>query len=92
MKRFLLALAAVAGLLVLAGCTDTTGIIQALSQDPANNCVRVTSVYGVIEMARLNGTGSSVDCGAIKMTKDTASGTINIPVQLNPVQLKVMPQ
>jgi len=90
MKQLILALLAA---LLLAGCTDTTGIIQALSQDPANNCVRVTSVYGVIEMARLNGSGSSVDCGAIKMTKDTAPtpGTVNIPVQLNPVQLKVVP-
>jgi len=77
--------------LLLAGCTDTTGIIQALSQDPANNCVRVTSVYGVVEMARLNGDGSSVDCGAIKMTKAAPAGTMSIPVQLSPVQLKVVP-
>ena len=77
-------IAIVAAAILLAGCTDTAGILQALGQDPANNCVRVTSVYGVIEMARLNGPGSSVDCGAIKMTRElpTGTGTISVPVQL----------
>ncbi len=82
--------------LALTGCissADLPALVQALAQDPANNCVRVVSPYFSIEMARLAGSGSTQTCGALQMARDAASstGTVNVPVKVNVAPLTAVP-
>ena len=44
----------------LAGCTSTPRIIRELAKDPATAHFRVTTIYGTIEVTRVNATTNSM--------------------------------
>jgi hypothetical protein len=73
----------IAAVILCSGCTpDTATVIQAMGQDPANVCVRITTVYGTIEVSRLNAQASASQCGSLVMTRDAPQGTATVGVKV----------
>lgn len=77
MKTCLLAIA----LLLLPGCTSMSKVVEALGKDPATAHLRVTTIYGTIEVSRTNPQTNTIphsvsDTGAITVAAPAPTTTI----------------
>ena len=74
MKRKLSILSILALVLLAPGCSSTNKLVAALAKDPATLHLRITSIYGVIELTRTNPNSNTLAHavspeGALSVTK-----------------------
>lgn len=84
----LLSLFAIA--LALSGCTSTAKVIKALEKDRASFKLRVTTIYGNIDIQRVNpGAGHSASLSPDGLMKVEWLGNTNAPA---PIPVAILPQ
>lgn len=72
--------------LALSACsaTNIAELTKALANDPASVCVSVSSVYGVVKVARTNIGAGSVSCTQEGLTVKSDSATVGVPITVMP--------
>ncbi len=81
MRRLLSLIAVV---VLMAGCSTSAGMIEALGKDPATVCVQVTSIYGTMRLARTNIVSGNVTCNQEGLTVQSDAQRIGVPVLVVP--------
>lgn len=67
----------VALVFIVSGCSSTNKLVAALAKDPATLHLRITSIYGVIELTRTNPNSNTLAHavspeGSVTVTKSNA--------------------
>jgi lipopolysaccharide export system protein LptA len=66
-------------LVLVAGCSTSAGMIEALGKDPASVCVQITSIYGTMRLARTNIVNGNVSCVQEGLTVQSDAQKIGAP-------------
>jgi len=74
----------IAILLLVAGCSTSAGMIEALGKDPATVCVNVATIYGTMKLARTNIVSGNVSCTQDGLTVQSDAQKIGVPVMVVP--------